>query len=175
MSDTTQQPDLPTLTAKAEELKDLDSLVTEKEVELAALKFARKELTEIEIPTLMREIGIESLELTGGSKIAIQEFVDARIKDPVTAFEWLRETNNDSIIKNQITINLGRNEDSMADEIINKLKRENGVDAEVKVTVHNQTLKAFCKDALSNADLAETLPREAFGIYQGKRAKISQK
>jgi hypothetical protein len=35
------------------------------------------------------------------------------------------------------------------------------------------TLKSFCKDALDNPELAESLPREAFGIYQGKRAKVN--
>jgi hypothetical protein len=103
----------------------------------------------------------------------VDEFVDARIKDANIAFEWLRETNNESIIKNQISVSLGRGDDDKAQEVIQLLK-ENDVEADLKITVHNQTLKAFCRDALDNPELAESLPREAFGIYQGKRAKITQ-
>ena len=121
----------------------------------------------------MEQAGIETLKLSSGKKDCNQEFVDARIKDPNVAFDWLRETNNESIIKNQITIALGRNEDDRAQEIVNKLKREYDIDADQRVTVHNMTLKSFCKDALDNPELAESLPREAFGIYQGKRAKVN--
>ena len=102
----------------------------------------------------------------------MDEFVDARIKDANTAFDWLRATNNESIIKNQISVSLGRGDDAKAQEILGLLK-DKDVDADLKITVHNQTLKAFCRDALDNPDLAESLPREAFGIYQGKRAKIT--
>ena len=123
----------------------------------------------------MEQAGVNTLELSDGRKIAIQEFVDARIKDPNTAFDWLRETNNESIIKNQITLSLGRNEDALAQEIMNKIQREYGdVQVDNRISVHNMTLKSFCKEALDNPELAETLPKQAFGIYEGKRAKVTQ-
>jgi hypothetical protein len=87
----------------------------------------------------------------------------------------LRETNNESIIKNQITLSLGRNEDALAQEIMNKIQREYGdVQVDNRISVHNMTLKSFCKEALDNPELAETLPKQAFGIYEGKRAKVTQ-
>lgn len=161
------------LTELADSLVELDSAVVEAEAKLSELKLKRKTIAEEHLPQLMEQAGIETLKLSSGKKIAVQEFVDARIKDPVVAFDWLRETNNESIIKNQITIALGRNEDDRAQEIVNKLKREYNIDADQRVTVHNMTLKSFCKDALDNPELAESLPREAFGIYQGKRAKVN--
>ena len=161
------------LTELADTLVELDSAVLEAEAALSELKLKRKTIAEKHLPQLMEQAGIETLKLSSGKKIAVQEFVDARIKDPTVAFDWLRETNNESIIKNQITIALGRNEDDRAQEIVNKLKREYDIDADQRVTVHNMTLKSFCKDALDNPELAESLPREAFGIYQGKRAKVN--
>jgi hypothetical protein len=161
------------LTELADTLVELDSAVTEAEAALSELKQKRRTIAEEHLPQLMEQAGIETLKLSSGKKIAIQDFVDARIKDPIVAFDWLRETNNESIIKNQITIALGRNEDDRAQEIVNKLKREYNIDADQRVTVHNMTLKSFCKDALDNPELAESLPREAFGIYQGKRAKVN--
>jgi hypothetical protein len=121
----------------------------------------------------MEQVGLKLVQLEDGTKIKVDEFVDARINNANIAFDWLRETNNESIIKNQISVSLGRGDDARAQEIIELLK-ENDVEADLKITVHNQTLKAFCRDALDNPELAESLPREAFGIYQGKRAKITQ-
>jgi hypothetical protein len=85
----------------------------------------------------------------------------------------LRETNNDSIIKNEISVSLGRGDDALAQEIISTLKDKHDIEANVRVGIHNMTLKSFCRDALDNPELAETLPKDAFGIYQGKRAKVN--
>ena len=165
--------DLATLKELGDSLNELDSQVVQAEEEVSRLKAARKQVAEELIPDLMNKVGLKLVQLENGTKIKVDEFVDARIKDANIAFEWLRETNNESIIKNQISVSLGRGDDDKAQEVMQLLK-ENDVEADLKITVHNQTLKAFCRDALDNPELAESLPREAFGIYQGKRAKITQ-
>jgi len=167
------QDDLAMLKELGDTLNDLNNKVLAAEVEISDLKATRTHVAEELIPDLMNKVGLKLIQLDNGAKIQINEFVDARIKDPEVAFNWLRATNNESIIKNQIQVVLGRGDDAKAQEILQTLK-ENDVDADLKITVHNQTLKAFCRDALDNPELAESLPREAFGIYQGKRAKITQ-
>jgi hypothetical protein len=167
------QDDLAMLKELGDTLNDLNNKVLAAEVEISDLKATRTHVAEELIPDLMNKVGLKLIQLDDGAKIQINEFVDARIKDPEVAFDWLRATNNESIIKNQIQVVLGRGDDAKAQEILQTLK-ENDVDADLKITVHNQTLKAFCRDALDNPELAESLPREAFGIYQGKRAKITQ-
>jgi hypothetical protein len=157
----------------ADELDALEAKISETEVELSVLKQARKTIAEDSLPTLMEQAGVDTLKLTNGRKIEIKDFVDARITDPAVAFNWLRDTNNESIIKNEISVSLGRGDDAIAQDIIETLKQQYEVDAAVKVGIHNMTLKAFCRDALDNPELAETLPKKAFGIYQGKRAKIN--
>jgi len=161
------------LTDLATELERFDAEILEVEVQLSNLKQNRKTIAEEHLPQLMEQAGIDSLSLASGKKIAIQEFVDAKIKDPNTAFQWLRETNNDSIIKNEISVSLGRGDDALAQEIISTLKEKHDIEANVRVGIHNMTLKSFCRDALDNPELAETLPKDAFGIYQGKRAKVN--
>jgi len=165
--------DLATLKGLGDSLNELNSKVIEAEEEVSKLKTTRKQVAEELIPDLMNKVGLKLVQLENGTKIKVDEFVDARIKDANVAFEWLRETNNESIIKNQISVSLGRGDDDRAQQVLELLK-ENDVEADHKITVHNQTLKAFCRDALDNPELAESLPREAFGIYQGKRAKITQ-
>jgi len=161
------------LTQLAEEFDALEAKLKETELELNVLKQAKKTIAEEHLPTLMESAGINTLSLTNGRKIEIKEFVDARIKDPKAAFDWLRETNNESIIKNEINVSLGRGDDALAREVIETLKDKHNIDATVRVGIHNMTLKSFCRDALDNPELAESLPREAFGIYEGKRAKVN--
>jgi len=155
-------------------LDDLDQSILQAEVGISDLKARRKQVAEELLPNLMASSGLKLMQLDNGTKIRIDEFVDAKIKDAATAFDWLRQTNNESIIKNQITISLGRGDDDKAQEVIQNLKENHDIDAEIKISIHNQTLKSFCRDALDNPELAESLPREAFGIYQGKRAKITK-
>ena len=161
------------ITDLATELERVDTEIVEAEIQLSNLKQSRKTIAEEHLPTLMEQAGIDSLKLASGRKIEIKEFVDAKIKDPNVAFQWLRETNNDSIIKNEISVSLGRGDDALAQEIISTLKDKHDIEANVRVGIHNMTLKSFCRDALDNPELAETLPKDAFGIYQGKRAKVN--
>jgi hypothetical protein len=165
--------DLIEITQLGKSLAELDSDILEAEAEVSNLKQKRKHIAEELMPELMNKYGLKLIQLDDGRKIRVDDFVDARIKNPEVAFDWLRDTNNDSIIKNQITVTLGRNEDVKAQAILNTLKREHDVDADAKISVHNMTLKSFCRDALEDPELAESLPREAFGIYQGQRAKIT--
>ena len=168
------QSDLAEIKELGESLKDLDNKILAQEAEVSNLKANRKKVAEELLPQLMSKVGLKLIQLNDDTKIQLNDFVDARIKDPSTAFDWLRETNNDSIIKNQITITLDRGDDGIAEELTNKIKREYNIDADRKIAIHHSTHKSFCRDALDNPELAESLPREAFGIYEGQRAKITR-
>lgn len=166
--------DLAEIKSLGEALNDLDQKILEQEATISTLKANRKKIAEELLPDQMKQVGLQLIQLDDGTKIQLNDFVDARIKDPQAAFEWLRETNNDSIIKNQLSITLDRGQDALVTQIQDLVKSSFGVDADAKVSVHHATLKSFCRDALDNPELAESLPREAFGIYQGTRAKITQ-
>jgi hypothetical protein len=165
--DNVPSSDLSEITEAGKSLRNMDQAILEKEAELSNLKQDRKTLAEEVIPTLMAQHNLKLIQLDDDTKIQINEFVDARIVDPDKAL------NNDSIIKNSITITLGRNENQVADELINILKRDYGIDADRKIAIHHATLKSFCRDALEDPELTESLPRDAFGIFEGKRAKIT--
>ena len=168
-----QRPvDMEAVIELSETLVDLENQVAEAEERLSALKGMRKKVAEEHLPTMLETLGIDSLRLTNGKQILINKFVDARIKDEDAAYTWLRETNNSSIIKNEVKANLDRGNDALVSQVISTLQ-EMGVEASCKSSIHHSTLKSFCRDALDNPELAESLPREAFGIYQGKRAKVT--
>ena len=169
-----QRPvDMAAVVDLSDTLVQLENEVTEAEEALSALKNKRKTIAEEHLPAMLETMGIDGLSLSNGKQIVLNEFVDARIKDSVVAFDWLRATNNDSIIKNQVSITLGRDQDDLAQEIKDLIEESFSVVADRKVTIHHATLKSFCRDALDNPELAESLPREAFGIYQGKRVKVT--
>ena len=169
-----QRPvDMAAVVDLSDTLVQLENEVTEAEEALSALKNKRKTIAEEHLPTMLETMGIDGLSLSNGKQIVLNEFVDARIKDSEAAFDWLRATNNDSIIKNQVSITLGRDQDDLAQEIKDLIEESFSVVADRKVTIHHATLKSFCRDALDNPELAESLPREAFGIYQGKRVKVT--
>jgi len=174
--DTSSVPagDLAEIKNLGEALNDLDQNILEEEGKISALKANRKKIAEELLPDLMEKVGLKLIQLNDDTKIQLNDFVDARIKDPQTAFDWLRETNNDSIIKNQLSITLGRDQDALAKEIQDLIEESFSVTADAKISIHHATLKSFCRDALDNPELAESLPREAFGIYQGTRAKITR-
>ena len=171
--DNVEQNDLAEIRQLGDTLNELDQNILQAEAEVSNLKQRRKQVAEELLPDLMNKCGLSLIQLNSGAKIQINEFVDARIKDPDVAFQWLRDTNNDSIIKNDITVSLGRGDDALAQQVIATLKESHDIDAQVRIGIHNMTLKSFCKDALDNPELAESLPREAFGIYEGQRAKIT--
>ena len=164
--------DMEAVIQLSETLVDLENRVAEAEERLSALKGMRKKVAEEHLPSMLEMLGIDSLILTNGKQIRINTFVDARIKDEEAAYTWLRETNNSSIIKNEVKANLDRGNDELVSQIISTLQ-EMGVEASCKSSIHHSTLKSFCRDALENPELAESIPREAFGIYQGKRAKVT--
>ena len=171
--DNVEQSDLAEIRQLGDTLNELDQKILQAEAEVSNLKQRRKQVAEELLPDLMNKCGLSLIQLNNGAKIQINEFVDARIKDPDVAFQWLRDTNNDSIIKNDITVSLGKGDDALAQQVIATLKESHDIDAQVRIGIHNMTLKSFCKDALDNPELAESLPREAFGIYEGQRAKIT--
>jgi hypothetical protein len=110
--DTSNVPtdDLSEITELGKALKKLDDDIIDAEIAVSKLKQQRRTIAEEHIPELMNKHGLKLIQLDDDTKIKISEFVDARIVDPDKAFGWLEETNNDSIIKNSITITLGRNE-----------------------------------------------------------------
>ena len=82
-----------------------------------------------------------------------------------------RDSNNDGIIKNEINVKLDRGQDDRSKRIMDALDSD-GIPYSYKQTVHPSTLKAFITEALQNPDLAETLPKEVFSVYEARRVKF---
>ncbi len=159
---------LDTILELGDRLQAFKQRLQEQEDAVSETKNQIRQLEEIDIPQLMDERNLEELRLNSGKKIQVKDFIQTRIKNTASAFQWLQETGNDGIIKNEIKVSLDRGQDERAEMIKEDLKTR-GVLFDHKKTVHPATLKAFITEALNNPELRDQLPREDFGVYESRK------
>lgn len=140
------------------------------------LKRTQKQLVDIaenKLPEALAEHGLTRLSMDDGSEINVQNFYGASIKEDrkKEAFDWLRDNGHEDLIKNQVSISLGRKEDEIASNLVVTL-REQGFDPVQKTWVEPMTLKAFVKEQVEKG---APIPSETFGIFIGKKAKITRR
>lgn len=143
------------------------------ESELRTVKEAHREVMEVHIPGVLAEHGMAKLVMSNGSTVSVQPYYSASI--PVDrreeAHNWLRENGHGDLVKNNVTVTFGRQEDDKALDLLGSLvKRGYNVDHNAKV--EPQTLKAFVKEQVEKGSPP---PEDLFGVYTGQKAKITMK
>ena len=103
----------------ADQVEKLDSLTKRLELQEENIKNTKKELEHLSgevIPTMMAEMGLSHLKLMDGSSVDVKPFYSASITvaNKEKAFNWLRNNGLGDIIKNEISVSFGRNEDNKA-------------------------------------------------------------
>lgn len=159
---------LDTILSLADNLRALKQELQDHEVRVIATKSKIAQLEEVDIPQLMDERNLEELRLASGHIIKVGDLIRTKIKDTAVAYKWLRATNNDGIIKNEIKVTLDRGQDDRV-EMIKEDLNTRGVEYDHKQTVHPATLKSFVTEALNNPELRDQLPRTAFGVYEARK------
>lgn len=143
--------------------------------ELATIGLRLKQVSEVEIPDKMLELGVSEFKLEDGTKITVSPFYSASIKDEVKedAFKYLRDNGFGDIIKHEVVSAFKMGEDKKAEELKLFLAKNKFI-FDDKETVHAQTLKKFVKEQIT-ADETASFPRELFGVYEGKKTKITRR
>ena len=169
-SDTTTDNEYSKISATAHRLLHQDRLVESLEADLKAAKELARTIREQELPEAMQSANLMEIKLTDGSKISIDQFYKGNIseKNRANAHKWLVNNGHGGIIKHEITVKFGKDEDEKASNTVERLKQQ-GLSPEVKQGVHSQTLNAFVKEQLTGG---KDIPADLFGIYVGSRAKI---
>lgn len=138
----------------------LEKLIDKIEKDLKHNQELLRKLSVETIPSMMAEVGVNSITLTDGSKIEINDRVYAKLpEDNYAAFTWLREKGMDGVIKTQVTIDIGKGEDDKLREI-EELLQAAGITPTVKSTIHHMTLKALVKEQLEKGT---GIPLDDFG------------
>jgi len=124
-----------------------------------------------DIPSLMSEMGIDSVKVDG-CKVTVAPVVSASItKERLdAALDWLRASGHDDIIKNEVSLSFGKGEDGVAEQAVSAL-RQLGFAPTQKAGVHPSTLKAFVRQALENA---VPLDMDLLGVYVVNTARIER-
>ena len=160
----------------ADQVERLSTLQQEIEKQEDALKQKKKNFEHLSaevIPTMMAEMGLSHLKLMDGSSVDVKPNYSASItianKD--AAFQWLRDNNLGDIIKNEISVSFGRNEDLKAADYAN-LASERGYQPTQKLKVEPMTLKALVRERLENG---KEMPTELFNVFVGNKTTIKRK
>lgn len=143
------------------------------EAELKEAEAAARRTAEIDLPELMRELGVEAIKLADGTKVDLVKDIFASIpKDRYSeACDWLRSNNLEGVIKTRVLCEFDRGANDEALKVASMLHEQFGIAATVDENVHPSTLKSLMKEQI---EAAAPIPFDLFGIREVRRAKVTK-
>jgi hypothetical protein len=160
----------------ADKIKNLESLQARLDLQEENLKNTKKEIENLSgevIPTMMSEMGLSQLRLADGSSVDVKPHYSATITqaNKEAAFNWLRNNGLGDIIKNEISVSFGRNEDNKAADYA-ELAKGQGFQPTQKMKVEPMTLKALVRERI---EAGKEMPTEIFGVFSENKTTIKRK
>ena len=148
------------------------SEIDQAESRLKLLKKKRDHISGEVIPTMMSEMGLAELKLQDGSHLKVATSYKAHITNAnkEAAFNWLRNNGLGDIIKNEISVSFGRNEDNKAASYA-ELAKGHGVQPTQKMKVEPMTLKALVRERI---EAGKDMPTEIFGVFSENKNTIKR-
>lgn len=164
--------DKSSLAEQVSKLKDLEDQIKDTEKKLKDLKANADSLSGEVIPTMMTEMNISTMKLADGSAVEVKPVYGASI--PIAkkeeAYNWLRQNGLGDLIKNEVTVSFGRNEDNKAASYA-ELAQGQGYQPTQKLKVEPMTLKALVRERLESG---QEMPTDLFSVFAGNRTKITR-
>ena len=160
------------LADQVERLENVASDIETAEDNLKELKKKRDYISGEVIPTMMSEMGLAELKLHDGSHLKVSTSYKAHISEAnkEMAYNWLRENGLGDIIKNEILVSFGRNEDNKAADYA-ELAKSNGFQPTQKMKVEPMTLKALVRERI---EANKEMPTEIFGVFSENKTTIKR-
>jgi hypothetical protein len=160
----------------ANKIKEMQAIQKDIEQNEEYLKQRKKDLEQVSgevIPTMLTEMGLTYLKLADGSSVEVKTNYSATITlaNKEKAFNWLRENGLGDIIKNELTVSFGRNEDNKAAAYA-ELAKGQGYQPTQKLKVEPMTLKALVRERIEGG---KPLPTEIFNVFIGNKTTIKRK
>ena len=161
------------LADQVERLENHQTQIKKQEDDLKQKKKDFEYLSGEVIPTMMSEMGLSHLKLMDGSSVDVKPNYSANITiaNREEAFNWLRNNGLGDIIKNEILVSFGRNEDNKAADYA-ALAQERGYQPTQKLKVEPMTLKALVRERI---EAGKELPTELFNVFVGNKTTIKRK
>jgi hypothetical protein len=163
---------IQSLADQVERLELCDDRIAEIENDLKMMKKKRDHISGEVIPTMMSEMGLAELKLHDGSHLKVSTSYRATITEAnkEAAFNWLRNNGLGDIIKNEISVSFGRNEDNKAADYA-ELAKSNGFQPTQKLKVEPMTLKALVRERI---EAGKEMPTEIFGVFSENKTTIKR-
>ena len=160
----------------ADKIKELQAHQKQLEVQEDSIKQKKKDIELLSgevIPTMLSEMGLSYLKLQDGSSIEVKTNYSATITqaNKENAFKWLRENGLGDIIKNEISVSFGRNEDNKEADYA-ELAKGQGLEPQQKLKVEPMTLKALVRERI---EAGKEMPTELFNVFIGNKTTIKRK
>ena len=159
----------------ADKIKELQAQQAQLQIQEDAVKQKKKDIEHLSgevIPTMLSEMGLSFLKLQDGSSVEVKTNYSATITqaNKEAAFNWLRENGLGDIIKNEISVSFGRNEDNKAADYA-ALAQERGYQPTQKLKVEPMTLKALVRERI---EAGKEMPTEIFGVFSENKTTIKR-
>ena len=159
----------------ADQVERLESMQKQLATQEEALKDKKKQIEHLSgevIPTMMAEMGLSHLKLMDGSSVDVKPNYSASISiaNREAAFGWLRNNGLGDIIKNEISVSFGRNEENKAADYA-KLAQGRGFQPTQKMKVEPMTLKALVRERI---EAGKEMPTEIFNVFVGNKTTIKR-
>ena len=159
----------------ADQVERLEDMQQQLEIQEEAIKEKKKQIQHISgevIPTMMSEMGLAELKLHDGSHLKVSTSYRAHISEAnkEAAYNWLRENGLGDIIKNEISVSFGRNEDNKAADYA-ELAKSSGFQPTQKMKVEPMTLKALVRERI---EAGKEMPTEIFGVFSENKTTIKR-
>ena len=163
---------IQSLADQVERLEGVSSEIEDTEARIKLLKKKRDHISGEVIPTMMSEMGLAELKLHDGSHLKVSTSYRATITEAnkTAAFNWLRENGLGDIIKNEILVSFGRNEDNKAADYA-ELAKGQGFQPTQKMKVEPMTLKALVRERI---EAGKEMPTEIFGVFSENKTTIKR-
>ena len=163
---------IQSLADQVERLELCDDRIADIENDLKMMKKKRDHISGEVIPTMMSEMGLAELKLHDGSHLKVSTSYRATITEAnrEAAFNWLRENGLGDIIKNEISVSFGRNEDNKAADYA-ELAKGQGFQPTQKMKVEPMTLKALVRERI---EAGKEMPTEIFGVFTENKTTIKR-
>ena len=159
----------------ADQVEKLEELQSRLQTQEQIMKDTKKQIERISgevIPTMMSEMGLAELKLQDGSHLKVSTSYRATITEAnkEEAFNWLRNNGLGDIIKNEISVSFGRNEDNKAASYA-ELAKGQGFQPTQKMKVEPMTLKALVRERI---EAGKDMPTEIFGVFSENKTTIKR-
>ena len=159
----------------ADQVEKLEELQSRLQTQEQIMKDTKKQIERLSgevIPTMMSEMGLAELKLQDGSHLKVSTSYRATITEAnkESAFNWLRNNGLGDIIKNEILVSFGRNEDNKAASYA-ELAKGQGFQPTQKMKVEPMTLKALVRERI---EAGKDMPTEIFGVFSENKTTIKR-